>query len=125
MPRKPIDFIIISNTMLVKNLLVLMFLLCSKQASATFRTSCLNPSRPLNGRVTMTRSLFGYQKAIYSCKTGYKLVGMQTRSCFNGIWSGYRPICQLLSKWAILSKVNLMAKHLASYLQYLISRQSI
>ncbi|XP_019863680.1 PREDICTED: sushi, von Willebrand factor type A, EGF and pentraxin domain-containing protein 1-like isoform X2 [Amphimedon queenslandica] len=82
--------------MLLKILSLLTCLLCLQEVSATYgyRTKCHKPNSPLNGNVTMTRSHFGYQKLIYSCNTGYKLVGRQTRTCYNGAWAGYQPICQ-------------------------------
>ena len=86
--------------MLLKILSLLTCLLYSQEVSATYsyRTNCHKPNSPLNGNVIMTRSLFGYQKLIYSCNTGYKLVGRQTRTCYNGAWAGYQPICQPISK---------------------------
>ena len=58
-----------------------------------------------NGQVSHTgRTTFG-QTAVYSCDTGYILVGGRTRTCqADGVWSGSEPTCEgvlLLStsKW--------------------------
>lgn len=88
------------NKMLLKILSLLTCLLCLQEVSATYgyKTKCNKPDSPLNGNVTMTTNHFGYQKLIYSCNAGYKLVGKQIRTCYNGAWAGCRPICQPISE---------------------------
>ena len=50
---------------------------------------------PANGSVTHTVGTSLGQTAIYSCNTGYKLVGDNTRTCqATGNWSGSPPTCQ-------------------------------
>ena len=50
---------------------------------------------PANGRVDHTAGTSLGQTAIYSCNTGYNLVGDSTRTCqATRIWSGSAPTCQ-------------------------------
>ena len=50
---------------------------------------------PANGRVDHTAGTSLGQTAIYSCNTGYNLVGDSTRTCqATGNWSGSAPTCQ-------------------------------
>ena len=50
---------------------------------------------PANGQVDHTAGTSLEQTAIYSCNTGYTLVGDSTRTCEAiGNWSGSAPICQ-------------------------------
>lgn len=39
--------------------------------------------------------------ALYRCNSGYKLVGLTLRKCYNGRWTGKEPVCQ--SKHYIMS----------------------
>ena len=54
---------------------------------------CGNLTDPANGQVDHTAGTFG-QTAIYSCNTGYNLVGDSTRTCqATGEWSQSAPTC--------------------------------
>ena len=50
---------------------------------------------PANGQVDHTAGTSLGQTGIYSCNTGYNLVGDSTRTCqATGNWSGSAPTCQ-------------------------------
>ena len=50
---------------------------------------------PGNGSVDQTAGTALGQTAIYSCNTGYSLVGNSTRTCqATKNWSGSEPACQ-------------------------------
>ena len=50
---------------------------------------------PANGQVDHTAGTTFGQTAIYSCNTGYNLVGDSTRTCqADGVWFGSAPTCQ-------------------------------
>ena len=50
---------------------------------------------PTNGSVDHTAGTSLGQTSIYSCNTGYNLVGDSTRTCqATGNWSGSEPTCQ-------------------------------
>ena len=50
---------------------------------------------PANGQVDHTAGTSLGQTGIYSCNTGYNLVGDDTRTCqATGNWSGSAPTCQ-------------------------------
>ena len=50
---------------------------------------------PANGQVNLTAGTELGQTAIYSCGTGYNLVGDSTRTCqATGNWSGSAPTCR-------------------------------
>ena len=56
---------------------------------------CGNLPDPVNGQVDHTAGTSLGQTAIYSCNTGYNLVGDSTRTCQAiGQWSGSAPTCQ-------------------------------
>ncbi|XP_062579053.1 matrilin-3-like, partial [Saccostrea cucullata] len=56
-------------------------------------TSCGHPGTPNNGNLHGSDFSQG-KSVIYSCKTGYKLVGNQQRTCQRDkIWSGNLPSC--------------------------------
>ena len=55
---------------------------------------CDTLSDPANGQVRPTGTTFG-ETAIYSCNTGYNLVGDNNRTCqATGEWSGSEPTCE-------------------------------
>ena len=55
---------------------------------------CGNLNASANGQVNLNGTTFG-QTAIYTCNTGYNLVGDSTRTCqATGNWSGSVPTCQ-------------------------------
>ena len=57
--------------------------------------NCGNLTDPHNGQVDHTAGTTFGQNAIYSCNTGYNLVGDSTRTCqASGNWSGSAPTCQ-------------------------------
>ena len=57
--------------------------------------NCSTPTDQANGQVSHTAGTTFGQTAIYSCDTGYNLVGESTRTCqATGAWSGNEPICQ-------------------------------
>lgn len=48
---------------------------------------------PANGKVLIGTRVPG-STALYTCNSGYKVVGEDTRNCQNnGDWSGQAPIC--------------------------------
>ena len=50
---------------------------------------------PANGQVTLTAGTTLGQIAVYSCNTGYNLVGDRTLTCqTSGNWSGSEPTCE-------------------------------
>ena len=56
---------------------------------------CGNLTNPANGQVSHTAGTTFGQTAIYSCNTGYNLVGDSTRTCqATGEWSGSVPTCE-------------------------------
>ena len=57
--------------------------------------NCGTLSNPANGSVSHTAGTTYGQTAIYSCNTGYNLMGSSTRSCQSTqTWSGSAPTCQ-------------------------------
>ena len=57
-------------------------------------TDCGNISAPQNGYVTLTSHTDLGSEARFSCKNGFKLIGIITRRCqLNGRWSFYQPSC--------------------------------
>ena len=57
--------------------------------------NCGALTNPTNGQVSHTAGTTYGQTAIYSCNTGYSLVGSSTRTCqATGDWSGSVPTCQ-------------------------------
>ena len=67
-----------------------------------------------NGQVTHTSGTTFGQAAIYSCNTGYNLVGNSTRTCqATGEWSGSVPTCEgmLLMGDSTISNVYIYKKH--------------
>ena len=54
--------------------------------------------KPLeHGKVVVIGGYNPLSKALYSCKKGYKLVGLPLRKCLhNGSWFGSAPTCQLI-----------------------------
>ena len=56
---------------------------------------CGNLTDPVNGSVDHTAGTTLNHTAIYSCNTGYNLVGDSTHTCQRtGNWSGSAPTCQ-------------------------------
>ena len=56
---------------------------------------CDNLNDPADGSVTLTTGTTFGRTAIYSCNTGYNLVGDSNRTCqATGNWSGSAPTCQ-------------------------------
>ena len=56
---------------------------------------CGNLTNPANGHVNQTTGTTFGQTAIYSCNTGYNLVGESTHTCqATGEWSGSEPTCE-------------------------------
>ena len=55
---------------------------------------CMLLAAPANGRVTQSGRGVG-SSAIYTCVSGYQLVGASNRVCQpDGKWSGEKPVCQ-------------------------------
>ena len=68
---------------------------------------CLALSNPANGQVSVTGRTSG-STAIYTCNTGYKLTGDQTRTCLStGTWSGQEPTCILIVNCTETGALNL------------------
>ena len=56
---------------------------------------CGNLTNPVNGQISHTAGTTFGQTAIYSCNTGFNLVGDNTRTCqATGVWSQSAPTCQ-------------------------------
>ena len=52
-------------------------------------------THPLSGQVNISSGTTYNQVAIYSCDTGYNLVGSPSRICqANGMWSSTAPSCE-------------------------------
>ena len=47
---------------------------------------------PQNGMVSFNSTTSG-SLATYSCDEGFRLTGIETRTCFNGAWSNRDPTC--------------------------------
>lgn len=60
---------------------------------------CAELPQPELGTVTLSGhpAIFGV-KAVYTCPIGYNLVGLQSRLCRNGHWTGTEPACTKNSK---------------------------
>ena len=71
-------------------------LLCILECNFFLLTvDCGTLNDPDNGQVTHTTGTTYEKRAIYSCNTGYTLVGDSTRTCqATGTWSGSEPTCQ-------------------------------
>ena len=55
---------------------------------------CGAPTDPDNGRVSTTTTTFS-NIAVYTCNTGYNLVGVNVRVCFEDeTWTEGEPTCQ-------------------------------
>ena len=55
---------------------------------------CIELSSPTNGQVTWTGLTSG-STATYTCDSGYRLIGDQTRTCLStGMWSGQETTCE-------------------------------
>ena len=75
---------------------------------------CTSLNSLANGQVNHTSGTTFGQNAIYSCNTGYNLVGNSTRTCQDtGEWSGSAPTCQgmLLKGDMALFYVHVHKKH--------------
>eukprot|EP00118_Oscarella_pearsei_P023342 m.278886 g.278886 ORF g.278886 m.278886 type:complete len:1499 (+) comp40615_c0_seq6:5702-10198(+) len=59
-------------------------------AAPTCHLACSDPSKPINGKVEKDGG-----RAIYSCLSGYDLIGLSIRHCssFSETWSGIAPKC--------------------------------
>ena len=69
---------------------------------------CDTLSNPANGQVSTNGTTFG-ETAIYSCNTGYNLVGDTTRTCgATGAWSGSEPTCECM---LLLSNIPIKYVH--------------
>ena len=56
---------------------------------------CGTLTDPANGQVSHTAGTTFGQTAIYSCDTGYTMVGDGNHTCrATGVWSGCAPTCQ-------------------------------
>lgn len=63
--------------------------------------SCGDLGTPPNGNKIGTLTVYG-ATAIFSCNTGYTLVGSRVRECMsNGLWSGTQVQClgEIFSPW--------------------------
>ncbi len=56
--------------------------------------SCKDLTDPTNGKVDVGGRTPG-STAVYSCNTGYTLVGVSERTCGDdGLWSDKEPVCE-------------------------------
>ena len=53
---------------------------------------CEELQNPTNGQVSMTGQSIG-SIATYTCDSGYELIGDDTRTCEDGVWTGQEPTC--------------------------------
>ena len=68
---------------------------CTNNVHDIFSSWTGNLSDPANGQVTLTAGTTLGQTAVYSCNTGYNLVGDSTLTCqTSGNWSGSEPTCE-------------------------------
>jgi hypothetical protein len=68
----------------------------SATGGASTVVDCGSLGKPTNGSVSAPITTLG-SSARYSCDTGYKLTGTETRDCLaNGTWSGSAPTCPLV-----------------------------
>ena len=68
-------------------------LITSNHAMNIPSTDCPALDAPDNGRVSYIDDSHG-SVATYSCNHGYILLGYINRTCYGGIWSGYKPFCK-------------------------------
>eukprot|EP00945_MAST-04E_sp_MAST-4E-sp1_P000404 g404.t1 len=64
----------------------------TKVAGARFIQECGEPEIPKDGSMDGTNRKEG-GRVVYTCKTGYTLVGDAVRECKRGKWTGFLPIC--------------------------------
>lgn len=61
-------------------------------------TDCGNLGSPENGTVSMNGGTSFGHYAVYSCSTGFDLIGNTTRRCAaDGYWTGEPAFCQIKS----------------------------
>lgn len=62
---------------------------------------------PANGSVATPSGTTAGAQASYSCRTGYRLIGDQNRTCqASGLWSGGEPLCTLVECETLASPAN-------------------
>lgn len=57
--------------------------------------SCSNPGEPWQGFIESLNRNHGGQ-VTFGCNSEYKLVGDQSRTCKNGVWTGEQPRCVVM-----------------------------
>ena len=55
---------------------------------------CPSLAKPANGMVTVSNDGLPGSEAKYVCMFGFRLIGIDKRTCQNGVWSGSDPTCQ-------------------------------
>ena len=61
---------------------------CIRTHTLVIGRECEVLSNPANGQVTIIDSY-----ATYTCDSGYELIGNDTRTCEDGVWTGEEPTC--------------------------------
>ena len=80
--------------------------MASGGVSSSTVITCGSLTSPANGSVSTPLMTYG-SMAIYSCSTGYKLVGEATSTCLSdGTWTGTAPKCAPVDCGALLAPVN-------------------
>ena len=73
-------------------------LVTHKIVDTIFITGCATLPDPIFGSVSQTGTIVGAM-AEYSCKSGYQLIGSQSRVCsMAGKWDGTEPVCELVGE---------------------------
>lgn len=56
--------------------------------------TCPHLPNPANGRVIQPSPIVEGSTAMYLCDTLYVVMGVSTRTCQSGMWSGNAPTCK-------------------------------
>ena len=63
---------------------------------------CGSLNAPANGNIDASQGTKHLAILRYSCDSGYDLMGVITRRCYDGTWEGSQPTCQ--SKWFFIDR---------------------
>ncbi|KAH3889329.1 hypothetical protein DPMN_013383 [Dreissena polymorpha] len=71
------------------------------------RISCPTLTAPTNGAADLSDGLLYEDIAMFSCNTGYAMVGTPTRQCLaTKSWSGESPTCQIRNCGPLINPIN-------------------
>lgn len=69
---------------------------------------CGSLPAPINGNLTAVPATTFESIAVYTCNSGFNIIGQATRTCqADGIWSGSEPMCALAGKFSSFYPLNL------------------